>query len=208
MVDVKEMPYSEKHARVMQAIEHDEYVPAFVEKHLGQAASVEYRKLCESGIEPIPEEASPGEKYEIAYKNWMWISRSAFGFVRERMGDEGMERLVDTGVDLLKRENSGASLYLLRMIRAISPGLAFEMVAKRSAYEFQWLTPYSVDELSRQRGVMNIPHCKILDYPGSEDTCLVGCQQMYPRWLAEQLNVKLEFDRQGNSCKLTVTPLH
>jgi len=56
--------------------------------------------------------------------------------------------------------------------------------------------------------VMTIPHCKILDYPNSEDVCLLGCQREYPQWMAEQLKVKLEFDRQGSSCTATVTPLH
>lgn len=208
MVDVKEMPYSEKYAKVMDAIRHDEFVGGFIEEHLGQAASAEYLSICESGVEPIPEEASLEEKYEIAYKNWMWISGTAFGFVRERMGEEGMEQFIRDDVARLRRENSSASLYLLAMIRAISPGLAFDMVATKSAYDLQYLTPYSVDELNRERGVMTIPRCKILDYPNTEDVCLVGCQQVYPRWLAEQLKVKMAFDRQGNSCTVTVTPLH
>lgn len=207
MVEVREMPYTEKYARVLDGIKHDEYVPAFIEEHLGQAAADEYRQTCESGIQPVPEGASPEEKYEIAYKNWMWISSTAFSFVRERMGEAGLEKLVRFGADLLKRENAKPSLYLLRMIRAISPGLAFEMVAKQSAYEFQWLTPYSVDELSRQREVMTIPHCKILDYPNTEDVCLFGCQREYPLWMAEQLKAKMEFDRQGSSCTATITPL-
>ena len=74
------------------------------------------------------------------------------------------------------------------------------MVGNQSAYKFQWLTPYSVDEVSRDRTVMTIPHCKILDYPNSEDVCLLDCQREYPQWMAEQLKVKLEFDRQGTSC--------
>jgi hypothetical protein len=208
MVEVKEMPYTEKYERVLGGLKHDEYVPGFIEKHLGQAASAEYRQLCDSGIQPIPEDASPEDKYEIAYRNWMWISGTAFSFIRERMGDEGIDHVLSVGVEALKRENASPSLYLLKMIRAISPGRAYEMVAKQSAYEFQWLTPYSVDELSRERMVMTIPHCKILDYPNSEDVCLLGCQREYPQWMAEQLKAKLEFDRQGSSCTATVTPLH
>ena len=208
MVEAKEMPYTEKYERVLGGLKHDEYVPGFIEKRLDQAASEEYRQLCESGIQPIPEDASPEDKYEMAYRNWMWISGTAFSFIRERMGDRGIDQLLSVGVEALKRENAGPSLYLLKMIRAISPVRAFEMVAKQSAYEFQWLTPYSVDELNRERMVMTIPHCKILDYPNSEDVCLLGCQREYPQWMAEQLKVKLEFDRQGSSCTATVTPLH
>jgi hypothetical protein len=208
MVEVKEMPYTEKYAKVNDAIRHDDYVPVFIEEHLGQAASAEYLSMCQSGIEPVPEDASPEQKYEIAYKNWMWISSCAFSFVRERMGQEGIDRMADASVALLKQENSSPSLYLLSMIRAISPGRAFEMVAKKSAYDMQWLSPYSVDELSKEREVMTLPRCKILDYANTEDVCLVGCQQEYPRWLAEQLKVNMRFDRQGHACTVTVTPLH
>ncbi len=207
MVEVREMSYAEKYKRLLGGLKHDEYVPEFIEKHLGQAASEEYRQRCASGIQPIPEDASPEDKYEIAYKNWMWVSSTAFSFIRERMGNEGVDRLLSMGVQRLKQENASPSLYLLKIIRAIFPGRAFEMVAKQSAYEFQWLTPYSVDELSKKRTVMTIPHCKILDYPNSEDVCLLGCQREYPQWMAEQLKVKLEFDRQGSSCAATVTPL-
>jgi hypothetical protein len=207
MVEVKEMPVTEKYERVLAGLKHDEFMPAFIEKHLGRAASQEFRRLCEEGLRPVPENASPEDKYEAAYRNWMLVGATTFGFVRERMGDEGLERLVAAGVEALERENSSLALYLLRMIRAVSPGLAFSMVAKQSAYELQWLTPYSVDELSRERAVMTIPRCKILDYPGSEDVCLFGCQRQYPAWMAEQFKVKLEFDRRGTSCTATVTPL-
>ncbi len=153
---------------------------AFIEEHLDQAALDEYRRMVESCIEPIPEEASPEVKYEIAFRSWMRECSAIYRFVRERMGDEGIEQMALASVEALKREDSRLSLYLLGMIRVLSPGLAFRMVAKQSAYEFQWLTPYSVDELSRQRGVFSIPRCKILDYPDSEDTCRVACQERVP----------------------------
>ena len=35
MVEVKEMPYTEKYERVLDGLKHDEYVPGFIEKHLG-----------------------------------------------------------------------------------------------------------------------------------------------------------------------------
>jgi hypothetical protein len=208
MVEVKEMPFSEKYAKVLDAIKHDEYVRAFIRERQGETAAAEYQAICDSGIEPIPDDASTEQKYETAYKNWMWISSCAFSFVRERMGQEGIDRMADASVALLKQENSSPSLYLLSMIRAISPGRAFEMVAKKSAYDMQWLSPYSVEELSREREVMTLPRCKILDYANTEDVCLVGCRQEYPRWLAEQLKVNMQFDRQGHSCTVTVTPLH
>ena len=41
MVEVKQMPYSEKYARVLNSLKHDEYVPGFIERELGQAAATE-----------------------------------------------------------------------------------------------------------------------------------------------------------------------
>jgi hypothetical protein len=207
MVEVKQMPYTEKYTRVLNGLKHDEYVPAFIEKHLGPAAAAEYRERRDAAMQPIPDDASDQVKYEMAYKNWMSGASTAFGFVRERMGDEGIDQMVKTGAEALIRENANPSLVFLRLIRAISPGTAFEMVGKKSAYEMQYLTDYSVDELDKHKAVMNVPRCKILDYPGTEDVCLVGCQREWPQWLAEQLHVKMETDRRGNSCTITLSPL-
>lgn len=206
MVDVKQMPYAEKYAGVLKGLKHDEYVPAFIEKHLGPAAAAEYREKRDAAIQPIPDDAAGEVKYETAYRNWMSEASLAFGFVRERMGDKGIDQMAKTGAEALMRENANPSLVLLRLIRGFSPGMAFEMVAKKSAYEMQYLTDYSVDELNRHRAVMNVPRCKILDYPDTEDVCLVGCQREWPQWMAEQLHVKMETDRRGNSCTITLSP--
>lgn len=208
MAHAKEMPAAEKYARVMDAIEQDDRLSIFIEEQLGSDAYAEYQKIRDSGLRPIPEGASPEEKYELAFSNWMWIGSTSFGYVRDRMGQDGLARMVDRAVAEAKRANSSPGLYFLALIRAISPGRAFEMLVKRSIYELQWLSPYSVEEMSRQRLVMTIPHCKLLDYPNADDVCLIGCQQIYPRWFAEQLKVKMDFTRQGNSCTARVTPLN
>jgi hypothetical protein len=92
-------------------------------------------------------------------------------------------------------------------MRLFSPGTAFTMTSKQMGYQFQWLTPFTVSELTRHRTVFNVPRCKILDYPDTEDICLVGCQSTYPMWVAEQFMVAMKFNRQGNSCTGTLTPL-
>ena len=143
----------------------------------------------------------------MAYSNWMSGASAAFGFVRERMGGEGIDQMAETGAKALIRENANPSLVFLRLIRAISPGTAFQMVSKKSAYEMQYLTDYSVEELDKHKAVMNVPRCKVLDYPDTEDVCLVGCQREWPQWLAKQLRVKMETDRRGNSCTITLSPL-
>jgi hypothetical protein len=75
------------------------------------------------------------------------------------------------------------------------------------AYQLQWLSPFSVSELTKNRAVLNIPHCKILDFPETEDFCLVSCQRTYPMWVAEQFKVDMKFNKQGNSCTGILTPL-
>jgi hypothetical protein len=78
-------------------------------------------------------------------QNWMSGASAAFGFVREPMADEGIDQMAKTGAEALMRENANPSLVFLRLIRAISPGTAFQMVSKKSVYEMQYLTDYSVD---------------------------------------------------------------
>jgi hypothetical protein len=207
MVEIKEMPCIEKYERVLRSLEHDEYVLGFVEEHLGQEAADEYRERRAAVMRPVPDDVVDEAKYQIAYENLMAGAGVAFDFVRERMGDQGIEQMAEAGARELIRENAGRHLLLLRLIRAVSPGTAFKMVGKRSAYELQWLTPYTVEELSRKKVVFNVPDCKILDYPDTEDVCRVGCQREYPLWMAEQLRVNMDPDRNGKSCTITVTPL-
>ena len=118
-----------------------------------------------------------------------------------------MERYKRADIEALKQKNASPALFLLKLIRAVSPGSAFTMTAKQMAYQMQWITPYSVPELSRQRLIFNMTRCKILDYADAEDLCLLGCQDIYRQWFAEQFKVKQEVKREGNSCIMTITPL-
>jgi hypothetical protein len=208
MVKVREMPYSEKYALAQKNIKfEDEYVPSFIQRHLGNEAVAELQKICQEGVKPIPEGASDEEKYEIAYGNWISIVRSEYSFIRERLGEDGIEKFNRADVEALKRDNAGSALLILKLVRAISPGTAFSMIAKQIAYQLQWASPFSVSELSRQRLIIDIPRCKVLDYTGTDDICHVGCQRAYPAWFAEQFKVRMEANRQGNSCTITITPL-
>jgi hypothetical protein len=81
------------------------------------------------------------------------------------------------------------------------------MTCKQMAHQFQWLTPFSVPELTRNKAVLDIPRCKILDFPDTDDMCLLGCQSTYPMWVAEQFKVSMKWNRQGNSCTGTLAPL-
>ena len=127
------------------------------------------------------------------------MGKSGFKIIREHMGEEGIELYERTEVEMLKRENASLSLYFLNFIRAISTGTAFKMTAKEFAHRLQWLTPFSVKELNQHQTVYDIPRCKILDYPETDDLCQIACQRIYPQWAAEQFKVNMEFNPQGTA---------
>ena len=208
MENFKEMTYPEKYEMVLDNVKFAEtFAPAFVKQHLGDQAVVDLQLIYQEGIKPVPEEASFEEKYERAYSNWIWMGKSNFEFIRQHMGEQGLSQLERADVEALKRKNASPSVYFLSLIRAISSGTAFKMTAKEFAYQLQWITPFSVSELDQRKAVFDIPRCKILDYPKPDDLCHVGCQGIYPKWVAEQFKVRMEFDRQGNSCTCNLTPL-
>lgn len=207
MVRVKEMPYSEKCNMVQDSIKlMHTFIPSFLKKNLGDQVVVEHQELWREGIRPILEDASIEEKYEIAYGNFIWMAKSNLSFIRKHMGEDGITQFKHAEVEALKRKNAGPALFFLSLIRAISPDSAFSMINKKFSYQLQWITSFSVSELTRDRAVFNIPRCKILDFQDTDDVCLVGCQSIYPMWVAEQFKVRMEFARQGNSCTCTVTP--
>ena len=208
MAEVKDMSYSEKYAKVIDNIKFDEsFIFPFVQKHLGDHAVSELKGIWEKGFKPIPEKASSEEKYEAAYGNWIWLAKNIYPFVRNRMGEDGLKKFERAEVDALKKKNASPALLFLNFIRLFSPDTAFAMTCKQMAYQFQWLTPFSVPELTRNKAVLDIARCKILDFPDTDDMCLLGCQSTYPMWVAEQFNVSMKHNRQGNSCTCTLAPL-
>jgi hypothetical protein len=208
MVPVKEMPYSEKYAKVTDNIKFDEsFILPFVKKHLGDQAVSELKGIWQKGFKPIPEGASFEEKYEVAYGNWIWVAKNIYPFIRKRIGEDGLKKFEHAEVEALIKKNASPALLPLKFIRLFSPGTAFTMTCKQMGYQFQWITPFSVPELTRRRAVFDIPRCKILDFPDTDDMCLLGCQSTYPMWMAEQFKVSMKWNRQGNSCIGTLAPL-
>lgn len=207
MQKIKTMPHGEKYAIVLDRIKsHDVLLSAYIKKHLDEQALFELKKLWQEGAKPIPEDASVEEKYEIAYGNLMWQGKSNLKFIRMRLGDEGIEQYKLEQDEELKRKNASPALIILGLLRAISPGSAFIMTAKKMAYQIQWLIPsMSLVELTPHKAVYNIPKCKVISFPDMEEACNIDCQGAYPMWLAEQLKVGLRFERQGDSCKAILT---
>ena len=208
MAKVKEMPYSEKYAKVIDSMKFDEsFISPFVQKHLGDQAVSELKGIWQKGFKPIPEGASFEEKYEVAYGNWIWLAKNIYPFVRKQMGEDGLKKFERAEVEALIKKNASPALFLLKFIRLFSHDTAFAMTCKQMGYQFQWLTPFSVPELTRHRAVLDIPRCKILAFPDTDDMCLLGCQSTYPMWVAEQFKVSMKWNRQGNSCTGILAPL-
>ena len=208
MGKVKEMPFNEKYAKVIDNMRFDEsFILPFIQKHLGDQAASELEGIWKDGFKPIPEGASFEAKYEVAYGNWIWLAKNIYSFIRERMGEEGIKKFERAEVEALIKKNASPALILLKLIGLFSPGAAFVMTSKQMGYQLQWLTPFTMPELTQSKAVLDIPRCKILDFPDTDDICFVGCQSTYPMWVAEQFKVDMKFNRQGNSCTGILAPL-
>jgi hypothetical protein len=204
---IKEMPVKEKYANLLATIKQDAFTPVYIGEKLGRQARQEYEEECRKVTRPVPENASDKDKYEIDYGNWITTGDIAFNTIRKHGGEEGLKQYIRADVEAIKRTNSGPAFLLLKLIRIAAPGAAFKLMANEISYKLQWLTDYSVSELSRRRVVLEIAHCKVLDYPGNETGCAIGCRTIYPMWLAEQFGLEMKMKREGFSCTLSIEPL-
>jgi hypothetical protein len=201
------MPVKEKYALLSAAMKQDSFTPAYIEKTLGQSGLADYAAECQKVVKPVPPDAPDAEKYELAYGNWISTGGIAFDVIRRHRGKDGLDKYIRTDVEVIKRANAGPALFMFKLISLAVPGAAFTMAAKKVAYRLQWLTPYTVPELNRRRVVLEVPHCKVLDYPGGDNSCVVGCQKIYGIWLAEQFGLEMITKRKGYSCTLTIAPV-
>ena len=208
MVKVKQMSDSQKYNSVLKSITRCYiYIPAFLQKHLGDQTVAKLKDIWNSGFRQIPQDVSAGEKYEIAYSNWVWLAKSTYSFIRRELGEDGVRQFERAEIEELKQQNSGITMLMLRLIRRLSPASAFMMLAKQLSYQLQWLTPLNVSEFTPHRLVVQIPHCKILDFADTNEVCRIGCQSTYSIWLAEQFRTQLQTERHESSCIKTIIPL-
>jgi hypothetical protein len=136
------------------------------------------------------------------------MAKCTLDFIRERMGDAGLELFEAAEADALEDWNEDVSTLMLNLIRHAFPGAAFEMFAKELAFHMQWLTPFTVKELTPKLMIGEIARCKILDYPGTQAVCQIGCQAVFPLWLAEQYKVRVCMKHGGEHCTWMITPLN
>ena len=208
MVEIKEMSFEKKYSSALDGMKFIEsYVLPFVKENLGDEKLTEFKEIWQKESKPIPHDATYEEAYEIAYGNMSRNWQSAYYLVRNELGISGTGKLIEVAVEANKRKTTGPALFMLKLIKAISPETAFRMFAKKMAYQLQALSPLSVSELTGHKLVLNIPHCKCLDVQGCEEICTVGCQKVYPLWLENQLSIKMTTNRKGNSCTVFLSPI-
>jgi len=208
MVEVKQISNEKKYNAILNYMRITEsYVVPLVRENLGEQKVEELQKLWRKEQKTISENLSSEEKYEIAYKNWIGKWESSYAFVRNNLGEKGTEQFKQLAKEALKNDIPGSALYLLRFINKISPKSAFKMITKQIINQTQVFTPFSVTELTTNRLVLDIPHCKILDYPCGEEFCVVGCQEISTAPLKDLLKVNMTMERQGNNCKAICTLL-
>lgn len=209
MITVKTMPVREKLDHVLENSDiYEAFLPEFLARHVDDQAMIELRKRWNEGVRPVLPAMPVEDQYELAYANWIWKAQTNTNFIREKLGEEGLRLYEEAEVQALKRQSNSPALWMLALVRLFSRGAAFKMIAENLAYQLQWLTPFSVVELNDQKFIAQITRCKILEYPGSEDICQIGCQKIYPHWLREQLKVDMSFRRKDHSCTCLVTPLN
>ena len=208
MIAVKEMTYGKKYTAVLDYIRLlDSFVLPLVKKHLGNEGIEQLNIIWQEKLKVIPNDISDKDKFEIAYSNWLWKWANAVKFLKERLGDKGFEEFKLADIEALKRKDSRLKKMILEGIRTISPAFAFSMIERQMAYELQVYSPAEVTELSKERIVFDVQHCKILDYPECIQFCITGCQKIFPEFLAEHLKVKMAIKRHGKSCTITLAPL-
>jgi hypothetical protein len=208
MVELKKMSSNEKFNRLCDTMEMErEFIIPFVSMNLGRHALEDLHAIWSQGVNMIPDNTPYEDRYEIAYGNWVRMAKNSYNFIRERMGDVGIKQFERAHIDALKKKNAGLSMALLKIMRSVSSGTAFTFIARQILYEIQWFTPYSLMELSPDTARIDIENCKILDFPDTNDLCLIGCQRSYPKWVANQLGVMMKYSRQNAGCICTLTPV-
>ncbi|HEX9907393.1 MAG TPA: hypothetical protein VGB78_02865 [Thermoplasmata archaeon] len=206
-MQVKEMPFEEKLQSVRDYIALTESVVfPLVRRRLGEDVVQELRGMWDKGTHELPDDAGAKDKYEQEYADWINKYATSYDFIRERLGNSGIEELEHEVVEALKRMNASLALSVLGLVRAVSKVRAFRMLKSQLVYKLQVFGSSTISETTRDRLAFDVPTCRILDYPGGEIFCQSGCQVLFPGWMKDQFHIVFEAQRQGKSCKLTIMP--
>jgi len=206
MSEFKEMTYSEKYGAILgytKIVEN--FAPKLVKEELGEQKLAELENLWKQGIVPIPKDASDKDRYEVAYRNFMWKWVSANDFMGKHQGEVGTSKYMHAAIAKWKRKYAFSSIPL-KIVRGVSKKTAFAALSKRLAYQLQAFSPFTVSEFTERRMVLEVTPCKILENPNGSSFCSMACQNIIPSWLQAQFNLNMNLNRHGTDCKVVFEP--
>jgi hypothetical protein len=207
MIDSKQMNFNQKLNSIMSFTDIvEQFAPQVVQRELGEEKTRELQNLWKKGTEPIPIEAPDSEKYEVAYRNFMYKWVSANDLMRINKGEEGVSSYMKAAISGWKKKYSRSS-YMLKIMAGISRKRAFKLLSSRLAYELQVFSPYTVAELNEKRMILDVRPCKIIKNQNGANFCISACQNIIPSWLQSQYNLKMVPNRQGENCTMTFESL-
>ena len=206
MAEFRQMNFNQKLASILSytnIVEH--FAPQVVQRELGEEKLSELRNLWTQSTQTIPAEAPDNEKYEVAYRNFMYKWVSANNLMRSNKGEEGTAIYMKAAISGWKKKYSRSSP-MLKIIDAFSRKKAFQLLSNRLAYELQAFSPYTITEQKEKRMILDVSPCKIIKDKNGADFCVMACQNIIPSWLQAQYNLKMFSNRQGENCKVTFEP--
>lgn len=208
MVENKQMPFEEKFKMVLNYHDglDDEVLP-LIKAKLGDQKVIEIKRIWREELKPTPYNATSEENYNIAFNNWLTNWGTAYRFILENMGEEGLNKFKELAVAFIKSTIPLPAVQMMKIMRKIIPGASFKMIAKNIAYQTQVFTPFSVSELTNKKLVIDIPQCKVLDHPNGENFCKLGCQEISTIPLRDLFQINFVMNRHGKSCSGVCTPL-
>ncbi len=206
MLESKQMPYHEKLASILSYDKLVEsFAPQLIKKELGDKKLIELKTSWKEGIQTIPEDAPDEDKYEIAYRNFMWKWASANTVMDETHGDDSTAKYMREAIAAWKRKYAPYAFALKNCRRCIAQ-TSFRLLAKRLVYQLQVFSPFAVTEITKNRMVLTVTPCKILTDRTGSSFCSMACQNIIPSWLQAQFDVKMNLNRLGANCMVIFEP--
>ncbi len=206
MLESKQMPYYEKLASILSYDKLVEsFAPQLIKKELGDKKLIELQTSWKKGTQTIPEDAPDEDKYEIAYRNFMWKWVSANTLMDKTQGDDGTAKYMREAIAAWKRKYASYA-FALKIVGDVSRKTSFRLLAKRLAYQLQAFSPFVVTEITENRMVLTVTPCKILTDQNGSSFCSMACQNIIPSWLQAQFDVKMNLNRLGANCKVIFEP--
>ena len=81
----------------------------------------EIKRIWQEELTPIPENASSEEKYDLAFENWLTNWGTAYRFIFENLGEEGIEKFKESAVEFIKSTIPLPAVRMLKIMKKIMP---------------------------------------------------------------------------------------